>query len=115
MSEYLFRIIIGSAKFGTLFLQNTSKSLPLEPNLRQIIIVFGFVDNGWYDYGADGDNSVHRPWRPLGLREIEAPIFPDFRLTDGGKVVSPTRRPPFTSQEDFWYSFLLESGSTPGP
>jgi hypothetical protein len=37
------------------------------------------------------------------------------RLTDGGKVVSPTRRPPFTPQEDSWYSFLLETESTPGP
>jgi hypothetical protein len=30
-------------------------------------------------------------------------------------VVSPTRRPPFTPQEDSWYSFLLEAESTPGP
>jgi hypothetical protein len=28
----------------------------------------------------------------------------------GGKVVSLTRRPPFTPQEDSWYSFLLEAG-----
>jgi hypothetical protein len=28
------------------------------------------------------------------------PHFPDSRLTDGGKVVSLTRRPPFTSQVD---------------
>jgi hypothetical protein len=25
------------------------------------------------------------------------------------------RRPPFTPQEDSWYSFLLEAVSTPGP
>jgi hypothetical protein len=36
-------------------------------------------------------------------------------FTDGGKVVSPTRRPLFTPQEDSWYSFLLEAESTPGP
>jgi hypothetical protein len=36
---------------------------------------------------------LYRPWRPLGLREVEAPTFSDIRLTDGGKVVSPTRRP----------------------
>jgi hypothetical protein len=36
--------------------------------------------------------SLYRPWRPLGLREVEA----DNRLTDGGKVVSPTRCPLFT-------------------
>jgi hypothetical protein len=34
--------------------------------------------------------------RPLGLREVEDPIFSDIWLIDGGKVVSPTRRPLFT-------------------
>jgi hypothetical protein len=38
---------------------------------------------------------VDRPWRPLGLREVEAPTFSDIRLTDGCKVVSLARRPPF--------------------
>jgi hypothetical protein len=37
------------------------------------------------------------------------------QLTNGGKIVSTTRRPPFTPQEDSWYSFLLEAESTQGP
>jgi hypothetical protein len=37
------------------------------------------------------------------------------RLTDGGEVVSLTRWPPFTPQEDSWYLFLLEALSTSGP
>jgi hypothetical protein len=37
--------------------------------------------------------SLYRAWRPLGLREVEALTFSDIRLTDCGKVVSPTRRP----------------------
>jgi hypothetical protein len=41
------------------------------------------------------------------------PHFLDNRLTDGGEVVSLMRRPAFTPQEDSWYSFLLEAGSTP--
>jgi hypothetical protein len=50
------------------------------------------------------------------LGEVEGPTFSlDNRLTDGGKVVSLMRRPPFTPQEDSWYSFLLEAESTPGP
>jgi hypothetical protein len=59
--------------------------------------------------------SLYRPWKPLGLREVKAPKFSDIRLIDGGKVVSPTRRPLFTPQEDSWYSFLLEAESTTGP
>jgi hypothetical protein len=43
--------------------------------------------------------SLYRPWRPLGLREVEAPAFSDMRLTDGGKVVSPMRRPLFTPRK----------------
>jgi hypothetical protein len=38
--------------------------------------------------------SPYRPCRPLGLCEVEARTFSDLRLTDGGKVVSRTRRPP---------------------
>jgi hypothetical protein len=55
--------------------------------------------------------SLYRPWRPLGLREVKVPTFSDIRLTDGGKVIGPRRRPLFTP----WYSFLLEAESSPGP
>jgi hypothetical protein len=47
--------------------------------------------------------------------EVAAPTFSAIWLTDGGKVVSPTRWPFFTPQEDIWYSFLSEAESTPGP
>jgi hypothetical protein len=50
----------------------------------------------------------NRPWRPIVLWDVEDPTFSlDSRLTDGGKVFSLTRRPPFTPQEDSSYSFLL--------
>jgi hypothetical protein len=52
---------------------------------------------------------------PYGCETSRFPEFLDSRLTDGGEVVSPTRRPPFTPQEDSWYSFLLEAELTPGP
>jgi hypothetical protein len=52
---------------------------------------------------------------PQGCETSRFPRFPDSRLTDGGKVVSLTRRSPFTPQKYFWYSFLLEAESTPGP
>jgi hypothetical protein len=43
--------------------------------------------------------TLYRPWRPLELREVEAPIFSDIRLIDDGKVVSPTRRPLLTPRK----------------
>jgi hypothetical protein len=51
---------------------------------------------------------------PWGCVKSRLPYFLDNRLADGGEVVSLTRRPPFTPQEDCWYSFLLEAESTPG-
>jgi hypothetical protein len=46
---------------------------------------------------------------------LRLPHLLDSRLTDGGEVVSIMRLPPFTLQENSWYSFLLEAKSTPGP
>jgi hypothetical protein len=39
---------------------------------------------------------------PEGCETSRLPHFVDSRPTDGGKVVSLTRRPPFTPQEDSW-------------
>jgi hypothetical protein len=52
---------------------------------------------------------------PLGCETSRLPHFLDNRLTDGGEVVSLMCRPPFTPQDDSWYSFLLKTESTPGP
>jgi hypothetical protein len=52
---------------------------------------------------------------PQGCETSRLPHVLPNRLTDDGEVVSLTRRPPFTLQEDSWYSFLLEAESTPGP
>jgi hypothetical protein len=42
------------------------------------------------------------------LREVEAPTFSDIWLIDGGKVVSPRRRPLFTPRK-----FHAECAPTP--
>jgi hypothetical protein len=42
---------------------------------------------------------LYRPWRPLGLSEVEAPKFSDIQLIDGSKVVSPTDRPLSTPRK----------------
>jgi len=44
----------------------------------------------------------------------------DFQISrrlalEGGKVVSPTHRPPLPPRRYSWYSFMLEAESTPGP
>ena len=52
---------------------------------------------------------------PEGSRKLR---FPDFitKAQDGGKVVSPTHRLPLPPPGKYtWFSFLLESESTPGP
>jgi hypothetical protein len=51
----------------------------------------------------------------IAVQTVEAPTFSDIRLIDGGMILSLTCRPLFYSQEDSWYSFLLEAESTPGP
>jgi hypothetical protein len=52
---------------------------------------------------------------PDGCEMSRIPHFVDSRLTHGGEFVSLTQRPPFTPQDDSWYSFLLEAESTSGP
>jgi hypothetical protein len=42
---------------------------------------------------------------------LRLPHFLDSRLIDGGEIVSLTLRPSFTTQEDSWYSFLLQAES----
>jgi hypothetical protein len=51
---------------------------------------------------------------PEGYRNLR---FPDFMTMaqDGGKVVSLTHQPSLSPRKYTWYSFLLESDSTPGP
>jgi hypothetical protein len=54
-------------------------------------------------------------WIPYGCETLMLLHFLDNRLTDGGEVVGLRHRPPFTLQEDSWYSFLLKAELTPGP
>jgi hypothetical protein len=42
---------------------------------------------------------VTDPEGPYGCETLMFPHFLDNRLADGGKVVSPTRRPPFTPKK----------------
>jgi hypothetical protein len=44
-----------------------------------------------------------------GCEMLRLTHFLDNWLMDGGEVFSLARRPHFTSQEDSWYSFLLQA------
>jgi hypothetical protein len=65
-------------------------------------------------YGKEKDTGIPVIGRggPYGCETLRLPHFLDNRLTDVGEVVSLLL---FTSQEDSWYSFLLQSESIPGP
>jgi hypothetical protein len=52
---------------------------------------------------------------PQACQTLRLPHFRHNSLTDDSEIVSLTRRPSFTPQEDSWYSFLLEAESTLGP
>jgi hypothetical protein len=73
-----------------------------------------YVKDIGLELGAE-DYSCKRLWRPVGLWDVDAPIFP--RKSDH------TRQrdcPPFVPaalypQEDSWYPFLLEAEPIPGP
>ena len=52
---------------------------------------------------------------PKGYKRLRFPNFKTIGTHEGGKVVSPKHRPPLPPRKYFWYSFLLEAESTPGP
>jgi len=65
-------------------------------------------------YLTTGGNNVKQSRTgPEGSRSLR---FPDFNTEhEGGKVVSPTHRPPLPPRKYSWYSFLLDDESTAGP
>jgi hypothetical protein len=52
---------------------------------------------------------VTGPGGLYGSETSRVPHFLDSWLTDGGQVISFTRRPRFSPRRIFWYLFLLEA------
>jgi hypothetical protein len=68
---------------------------------------------------ATGDSSksypCNRPWRPIGLWDVEAPTFSIQSAHRWRWGCQPHAPAALYTQEYSWYSFLLEVESTPGP
>jgi hypothetical protein len=59
--------------------------------------------------------SHYMPGQALRVPEVWGSQIPRQSALQGGKVVSPTHRPPLLSGKYSWHPFLLEAESTPGP
>jgi hypothetical protein len=59
--------------------------------------------------------SCNRPWRPIGLWDVEAPIFSRQSVHRWRWVCQPYAPTALHPREDSWYSFLSEAESTSGP
>ena len=60
----------------------------------------------------DKNQSLHMPW---GFQEVESPIFQDSRHMKVVRLSALRIGCLYPPGKYFWYSFLLEAESTPGP
>ena len=69
-----------------------------------------------YCNNKKGKSIPLQGWKgPKVLTRLRRPDFSRQSAHEGGKVLSPTHRPPLPPRKYSWYSFLLQAESTPGP
>jgi hypothetical protein len=61
-----------------------------------------------------GKGEGNRPWRPIGLWDVEASTFSRHSAHRWRWGCQPYAPATLYLQENCWYSFLLEAESTPG-
>jgi hypothetical protein len=107
---------VSSSETSANFYRATWRHIPETSALHRVRInILYHLDDSRSKYVKGKKVKLRGCGRPYVCETSKLPHFLHNRLTDGGGVVSLTRRPPIIPQEDYWYSFLLEAESTPGP
>jgi hypothetical protein len=70
-------------------------------SVNMLIHIFQELVTSWIRLKLAG-YSRNRAWRPIGCEMLSTSHCTDNRLTDSGKVVSPTHRPHFTPQKHYF-------------
>jgi hypothetical protein len=84
-------------------------------NSGSLLTIFRTAWDMYWRYLKSKANPVRGSGDPQDCKTSRLPHFLDNQLTDGGEVVSLTRRPPFTPRKIPNTHFLLETELTPGP
>jgi hypothetical protein len=69
----------------------------------------------WYLITVKVKQIYYRPGQALRFPGVSGSQILRQSAQEDSKVVTPTHRPPLPPRNYYWYSFLLEAESTPGP